>query len=244
MAEQDSTSVARALPTGATLGNAAAGVVACALGANGHAALGALMVLTAVLMDSMDGAMARTFGVASDFGAELDSLADVISFGVAPALIVGCLLPEGARALGWAMATFYALCAVWRLARFNVAQARAAGEHRSFAGLPSPGAGAAAVSAVLLTTRLSSSASAVEAVLLPSVLLLLGALMVSHLPYRHLGGAISRLSPLAAAAAAALLIGAAVLWEYEHVFAAVMWAYVASGPVEALRERVRALRHA
>ncbi len=229
-------------PTLATLGNAAAGVAACGFAVSGDPVLAALMILAAVLMDALDGVLARSFGATSEFGAELDSLADVISFGVAPAVVVGSLIPEGFGHIGWAMAVGYVLCAVWRLGRFNAERKGEGGQHMEFAGLPSTGSGAAAATAVLLHVRLSGLFQA--HMLLPCVLVLLGALMVSRIPYRHVGVILSRVNPAVAVVTAALFVAGSVYWEYEYLFAALMWTYTLSGPLAVAREKIRAVRHA
>jgi len=232
------------IPAIATLANAAAGVLACACAVNGRPEVGALLILAAVLMDSVDGALARSLGAASDFGAELDSLADAISFGVAPAVLVGALVPVGLRHLGWALATAYALCAAWRLARFNTSQNGAAESHADFIGLPSTGAGAAAAAAVLMHARLAERGLLLWPMLLPCILVLLGALMVSRIPYKHIGAVISRLRPGVAVAFAVTFVAASVLWEHEYLFGTLMWGYALSGPLATAREAIRAVRHA
>jgi CDP-diacylglycerol--serine O-phosphatidyltransferase len=230
-------------PSVATLGNAAAGLVACGLAVTGRPGLGAIMVLVAVLMDAFDGALARSFDAASDFGAELDSLADCISFGVAPAMLAGRLLSPAILPVGWLLLIAYPLCAIWRLARYN-AGLEDADSHREFQGLPTTGAGAAAATAALFYLRLSAGGVVLSDVFLPCVLLLLAVLMVGPITYKHAGAVVSRLSPAAAVSLAALLVAGAALWEYEYTFAALVWGYVASGPLAAVREKIRAVRHA
>lgn len=231
------------LPTAATLGNAAAGVAACGFAVTGNWELGALMILVAVLMDSLDGALARVLGASSDFGMELDSLADVISFGCAPAVLVGSLLPVGAENVGWPMVTVYALCAVWRLARFNARRTEAE-LREDFVGLPTTGAGAAAATAVLLYLRLPSQGVPLAEVFLPWVLVLLGMLMISRIGYKHGATIVSRLNPALAVLTAGVFVAGSVLWQYEYMFAALMWGYTLSGPLGAAREKIRAVRHA
>jgi len=232
------------VPSAVTLANAGAGLIACALAMHGRADVGALVILAAVLLDAMDGALARSFGASTEFGGELDSLADVISFGVAPAMLVGSVLPSGLWAVGWVFLLAYPLCAAWRLARFNVAHHERVRSQAEFVGLPSTGAGAAAATALLLQARLVESGIATGHMLLPSLMLVLAALMVSRISYRHAGAIIARFSPVSAAALAALFVAGSVLWHHEYVFAALMWGYVASGPLATAKEKLRAVRHA
>jgi CDP-diacylglycerol--serine O-phosphatidyltransferase len=141
------------LPTLLTAGNLASGITAilCAAHATGdersawlHA--GAIMVFVAMVCDMLDGKVARLTHTEGAFGAELDSLADVVSFGVAPAILVHRLIlgepgvfDYGQRML-WFFTVFYPVMASIRLARYNV---EASGEAKPyFRGLPSPGAAA------------------------------------------------------------------------------------------------------
>ncbi len=234
------------LPAVATLSNAAAGLLACAFALSGRPEIGALLVLVAVLMDALDGALARTFETASEFGAQLDSLADVISFGVAPAVLAGAVLPSDLRLLGWAMLLVYPLCGVWRLARYNAS--RGESDHESaragFTGLPSTGAGAAAATAVLLHVSLTESGIAVGQLVLPSLLVVLGTLMVSRVRYRHAAAVIVHLEPRTAVVLGAGFVAASVLWRHEYLFAGLMWGYVLSGPLATARQMIHAARHA
>ena len=235
--------VKRWAPAIASLANAAAGFTACAFAVTGAVELGALMVLIAVLLDSLDGALARSLQADSEFGAELDSLADAVSFGVAPALLVGSLLSPSVSRIGWALICTYPLCVVWRLARFNTRHASGAGGHGVFYGLPSTGAGAALVTAVLVYTRIEPL-SHVGTFSLTALVVLLGSLTVSRITYRHAGVMVSRLAPMTAALLAVLFIAGSVMWEYEYMFGVLTWAYALSGPLAAATEKIRAVRHA
>ena len=224
------------------MGNLAAGVTACALATRGRADVAALLLLTAVLLDSLDGALARTLSATSDFGAELDSLADIVSFGVAPAVLAGSLLPEELGAVGWILILVYPLCAAWRLARFNVNSAHS--EHGEFAGLPSTGAGAAAATAIMLHLRLQEVGVLGTGALLPWAMLLLALLMVSRVPYRHAGHVVGRLRPAVVALVAVGFILGSVFWHHEYLFVALTWGYALSSPLHAAGERILAVRHA
>jgi CDP-diacylglycerol--serine O-phosphatidyltransferase len=230
------------LPCAATLGNLAAGVVACALAARGRPEVGALLLLAAVLLDSLDGALARTLSSTSEFGAELDSLADVVSFGVAPAVLAGSLLPAELSTVGWLLILAFPLCAAWRLARFNLSTGH--GEHGEFAGLPSTGAGAAAATAIMLHFRLQEIGFLGTEALLPWALLVLAVLMVSRVPYRHAGHVVGRLHPVLVVALAAAFILGSVFWHHEYLFAALTWGYAVAPPLHVAGEKIRAVRHA
>src|SRR4051812_9833404 len=95
----------------------------------------------AVVLDMLDGRIARLTGTSSAFGVEFDSLADVISFGVAPAMLSFAWALQPLGRLGWAAGFLFVAAAAMRLARFNI-QSAAGGDKRYFAGMPSPAAAA------------------------------------------------------------------------------------------------------
>jgi CDP-diacylglycerol--serine O-phosphatidyltransferase len=189
------------LPTLLTAGNALAGVVALSylMDAWGQPAgsdrrehywvMAAWMVGLGMLCDLLDGRVARLTGSASAFGAELDSLADVITFGVTPALLAKSLISEYFHVHPkWAVAlvAVYAIGAALRLARYNVESART--EHpghvtRVFRGLPTPGA--AGVIAALVLLRNEFNLHWLDWGFLVGAPVL-GLLMVSRFPYPHL----------------------------------------------------------
>ena len=119
-----------------------AGFFAIVQAMNGHFELSAIAIFVAMVLDGLDGRVARMTNTQSAFGAEYDSLSDMVSFGVAPALIlyVWALKPLGK--LGWLAAFTYCACAALRLARFNTKLEDDNQDKRYFQGLPSPGAAA------------------------------------------------------------------------------------------------------
>lgn len=154
------------------------------------------LILGAVVFDSLDGRLARMGGRTSLFGAEFDSLADVVSFGVTPALMVFFLIlaPRGDyqwfRELGWIIAFFYLLCGAVRLARFNVITNpllyRSETEsHKDFVGLPIPAAAGTVASLVLLLLNMAANARELRTLTLglPLILVLVSFLMVSTVRY-------------------------------------------------------------
>ncbi|HZK56201.1 MAG TPA: CDP-diacylglycerol--serine O-phosphatidyltransferase [Desulfosporosinus sp.] len=113
------------IPSIFTLANLLFGFLALILVIEENYTLAAAMILGSVLMDSLDGKVARRLSVSSDFGKELDSLSDLVSFGVAPAIltyqaILQPLQPEFLRYIGLTIAIVFALCGACRLARFNM----------------------------------------------------------------------------------------------------------------------------
>jgi CDP-diacylglycerol--serine O-phosphatidyltransferase len=168
----------------------------------------AWLIAAAMLADMLDGRIARMTRRTSDFGGQLDSLCDVISFGVAPAMLMlrtvimllrqevqhGWLARSAVGRAVWCIAAVYVACAVLRLARFNVENEPDESAHLRFEGLPSPGAAAAVVAAVLLLSDLVVDRglglprwlTLSAAVTLPLVTLAAALLMVSRVPYPHL----------------------------------------------------------
>jgi CDP-diacylglycerol--serine O-phosphatidyltransferase len=135
--------------------------------------------------DAFDGRVARLTRTQSDFGVELDSLADVISFGVAPAILVFKWALGGLGFLGFFICSAYASCGAIRLARFNVLAHSESGTQRYFVGLPIPLAAGMLVSVVIALNALHESVA--EAIgLWPIAILVLGLafLMVSTVRYR------------------------------------------------------------
>ena len=154
------------------------------------------LILAAVVFDSLDGRLARLGGRTSLFGAEFDSLADVVSFGMAPALMVFFLIlaPHAEyqwfRELGWFIAFVYLLCGAVRLARFNVITNpllyRSGLEtSKDFVGLPIPAAAGTVASLVLLLSNMAQNAKDLRewSLALPLLLILVSFLMVSTVRY-------------------------------------------------------------
>jgi CDP-diacylglycerol--serine O-phosphatidyltransferase len=196
------------LPTLLTLGNAVCGLGSIALASqastqpdNGNALYGAsLLIFVAMLFDMLDGAAARLTKQCSQFGVQLDSLCDAVSFGVAPAFLLLQQHPQAyhPRVL-LVIAALYLVCAVLRLARFNV-ESVTSDSHAWFSGLPSPGAAAVVASFSLVLAgesllmpdwvrSLMAHEAAVSRLLrnaLPVITLAVSILMVSRIRFPHI----------------------------------------------------------
>jgi CDP-diacylglycerol---serine O-phosphatidyltransferase len=137
------------LPSLMTLSNLLCGFASIVYSTRGDFDTAAVLIGVAMIVDTLDGFFARLTHSQSAFGAELDSLADVVSFGVAPAILAFTwgLWPLGR--LGWAAGFIYVAAAAMRLARFNI-QGMAIADKRYFAGLPSPAAASVTASTVFL----------------------------------------------------------------------------------------------
>jgi CDP-diacylglycerol---serine O-phosphatidyltransferase len=129
------------LPSLFTMGNMFCGYACVVYATRGEFETAAPFIGVAIVLDMLDGRIARMTGTASEFGVQFDSLADITTFGIAPAILAfeWGLVPLGR--LGWAAGFMFLAAAAMRLARFNI-QSAAGGDKRYFVGLPSPAAAA------------------------------------------------------------------------------------------------------
>jgi CDP-diacylglycerol--serine O-phosphatidyltransferase len=156
----------------------------------------AWLIFLAMVFDALDGYVARLSRTASDFGAQLDSLCDLMSFGAAPGFLLVKMCPQFAylhRHAVWVIAASFAACAALRLARFNV-ETSDDDEHLHFSGLPSPAAAAAIAGFAIMFFTLRKEDNpflykdAIDSALqtiLPFFAVLVAVLMVSRVPYPH-----------------------------------------------------------
>jgi len=139
------------LPNLFTLGGLFGGFYAVVMSMNGRFDMAAAGIFCAMVLDSLDGRVARMTNTQSAFGEQMDSLADMVSFGAAPALIAYEWALKGLGRWGWIAAFVYCACAALRLARFNVNTAVV--DKRYFQGLPSPAAAALVAGFIWLMTE-------------------------------------------------------------------------------------------
>lgn len=163
-----------------TTGALFAGFYAIVAGMNGNFIGAALAIYVAMLLDTLDGRVARWTKTESRFGAEYDSLSDMVAFGVAPALVAFSWGLDTLGKLGWFCTFVYMACAALRLARFNTQSDLA-----SFTGLASPSAAAIIASAIWVSSEAQTGGdpSVLHALVLGAVTLVVGLLMVSSFRY-------------------------------------------------------------
>lgn len=168
------------LPTLFTVGNLLCGFTSLIHSLRGEVEQAALFIIFAGILDALDGRIARLTGTSTEFGRQFDSLADITSFGIAPALLSHQWVLASFGRLGWFIAFLFVVCAAMRLARFNI-QASVA-EKRHFAGLPSPPAACmlACVAFAFPETSRDEWTSVALALLVASLALL----MISRFRYR------------------------------------------------------------
>lgn len=211
--------------------NLASGLGALALASSGMLMPAAGLILLANVFDALDGRVARALGVSGPMGVQLDSLADVVSFGAAPAVLIYKASLFALGPIGFVPAAIFAFAGMYRLARFNLgAMAPDDGKPRSdsFTGLPIP-AGAGVIVALLLALPLLPAALA--PLIAAGVTLATAGAMVSTFPYpafKQGGLRALRVPLLAAVAVAGLLTMAGAPW---LIAAAVFGAYLLSGPL-------------
>jgi len=207
----------------------------------------AWMIFAAMIFDALDGFAARTFHATSMTGIQMDSLSDMVTFGVAPATLVAIMthrLRNGSmdpkqELIVYALCSIYLGCAALRLAIYNV---KAITEHKnskSFSGLPSPGAAAAICVTIFFVYSLSTrETSRVDlyrlAFILPVYAALLGGLMVSNVPYLHVGKwLISMLRNRRKQLFFAVLVALVIVFRI-NALAAIVTGYILSGPLSLL----------
>ena len=243
------------LPSMFTVANLLCGyyaILATLQGQPGYFDKAARAIGIAIVFDSLDGRVARAMGTNSEFGKEFDSLADIVSFGMAPAFLayawgVHALASEGAPhlvPLGWLIGFFYVGCCAWRLARFNI-QGMAPGGNRFFAGMPTPAA-AGMVAAVVHAFPNPVQDGRISALWL-GLIVVLGLLMSSTVRYYSFKDIPwTRRQPSLAILILVLLLGGVVLFS-QITLLAIASAYFVHGitlyAVRSVRHRL-ASRHA
>ena len=167
------------LPNLITTGALFFGFYAIVAAMNGHFVAAALAVFGALCLDILDGRVARWTGSESEFGAQYDSLSDMVAFGVAPALVAFSWALSQLGQAGWVVTFIYMACAALRLARFNTS-----GDNYSFTGLASPAAAAIVASTVWLWSEaLGGPATFFAAIAMAAIVAVAGLLMVSGFTY-------------------------------------------------------------
>ncbi len=209
-------------------------------------------IVCAMIFDMLDGRAARILGADTRFGAQLDSLADLVSFGVAPAVVMynWCLVRMGNA--GWVVALIFCACSAIRLARFNVQSARDEGATKAnpyFTGLPTPAAACMMLLPLLISFQWGIAAFDVgpwasNPWLVSSVIAITSALMVSRLPtpsIKHMR--LEREHRLAVGVAGLILLALLIAWPWATLTIGLL-IYVATVPVSVYVHRPRVQRPA
>lgn len=224
------------LPTTFTLLNMFFGFAAVVGAMKGHLAQAAGFLLLANICDGLDGRFARMMGATSRMGKELDSLADVVSFGVAPGVLVWqwafVAQPSGLARLGWLVGFVFLAAAALRLARFNVDD-----ESRPhFLGLPAPSASAVLAATVFFHPSTPTHHLAPLALLLG--MLALAALMVSRIPFVGLKNLDTRSPRSYVYILPVVLFIVLLAYSSKHAFLIVAYLYVLGNLMRAAKRRM------
>ncbi len=171
------------LPNIFTLVGVCIGLTSIKFSFDGRFEMAVIAIIVAGVIDGLDGRIARLIGGASKVGKELDSLTDVISFGVAPAFIMYFFIMKDLGRIGWLISLIYVVCVTLRLARFNItSNAEPSWKDNFFEGIPSPAGG------VLVLMPLIYSFSEIQFIdvnyniLVPSFFLIISVLLISKIP--------------------------------------------------------------
>jgi CDP-diacylglycerol--serine O-phosphatidyltransferase len=246
------------IPTLCTLGNAACGFTAIVIAARANVAtewssgwtiyIAGWLILAAMIFDVFDGYLARKSKTSSQFGAELDSLCDAISFGAAPAFLMIQLgagfAQELVQELYLMIGILYMVCAVLRLARFNVQTTLDPKSHRYFKGLPSPAAAGCIASLVVAQHKFAKLEwlppeflNSLVYWLAPLVGLTVALLMVSRVPYAHFVNRLLHRRRNFSQLMQLILAVFTVLLFKELALMLVFWLFAAMGPIQLLINR-------
>ncbi len=223
------------LPGMFTVANMFCGYACIVYAMRGDYAMAAPFIGIAMVLDMLDGRIARLTDTSSAFGLEFNSLADVISFGVAPAILVFSWGLEPLGRLGWAAGFLFVTATALRLARFNIQSAGA--DKRYFVGMPSPAA--ASVLAATVFAYPHGLRTSEQALLALAMVLVPAFLMVSRIRFRSFKTInLSRRHSYMTLIAGAAVI-AAIATHPQSVLVLMSYLYLLSGPVGLLVQRLR-----
>jgi CDP-diacylglycerol--serine O-phosphatidyltransferase len=223
------------LPSLLTTGNLFAGYYSIVAALHGEFANAAVALGIAFVLDGLDGRIARMTNTESEFGKIYDSLADVLTFGAAPGVLLLSWGVENLGRVGWITSFFFLVCAAIRLARFSVSDATT--DRRFFAGLPTPAAACLFAALVFYSPVAIQSLNLSRALLVAIVLVAL--CMVSKIKYRSFKDFdLRRRQPYSVIVLLATVI-ALIALDPERVLLLIALGYTVSGPVEYLIGRAR-----
>ena len=221
------------LPNTCTAANLFFGMLSILATYEGDFFYASVFILLALIADGMDGRVARALNAASELGKEMDSLCDLGSFGVAPAFLAYAFCLNNYGLLGKAAAIIFALCGMWRLARFNV---NTSVVHGFFMGLAIPAGGCIVATTTLLFTAMEIHPEEFGLVY-PITIIIVAYLMVSHVHYPDFKGGGEKLYLVAKIFAVAMFAGIIYLTQtaiVQGVLTAIFSTYAVFGIVNSL----------
>ena len=206
------------------------------------------LILLAMLFDALDGKIARLTNMSTQFGGQLDSIADIVSFGIAPSFLVWKVLTihfvkypgyVWLVRMGWLVGALFLMAAAIRLARFNVHNDLEDEGHEFFLGLPSPAAaGTIAAFIILHKSILEDYGKDYVAAVIPFVALILAVLMISKIRYSHLTHGLFKDRRNFGFLSIMLIVGIAVAYTYWFSLTIIFSIYVISGIVGVAVEQI------
>lgn len=212
------------IPNALTLLGLCTGATAIRFALSGHWQGAVVAIVIAAVLDTLDGRIARLLGLESKFGAQLDSLADLVSFGIAPAVLVYMWTLYHGGGGGWTIALVFSACCAIRLARFNIQADEAEDEGTCaahFTGVPAPAAACLILLPMLLSFQGPAAATLRDPVLNGGWMALISLLMVSRIPTLSLKNMyVPKRFAAPVIVFAAALIACAVLWPWATLSAA------------------------
>jgi len=220
------------IPNLLTTGNLFSGLASILFIFGGNFEAAAIAILVAIVFDTLDGTSARLMKSTSQFGLQYDSLGDVVSFGVAPGLLMYMWALSPPKMLGAAVMFAFVACGALRLARYNVMATSSAGEGKPFTGLPIPGAAGVIGTLVIFDHHVIALGQQVKPIVGIILCLSLAFLMVSTFRYRSLKELKTQEHHHFNYLVYAVLILMAVLAYPQAMLFVVFFAYALSGVVE------------
>jgi len=209
-----------------------AGFFAIVQAMNGQFEQAPIAIFIAMVLDGLDGRVARWTHTESDFGAEYDSLSDMVSFGLAPALVMYAWALSGLGKLGWLAAFMYAAAAALRLARFNIQTGTV--DKRYFVGLPSPSAAAVTVGFVWVLHSIYGVPGKEVSFIALAITVFAGAAMVSNIRYHSFKDISFRERVPFFVVLVGVLIFVLISYDPPQVLFMIFLGYGLSGPLAAL----------
>ena len=221
------------LPNACTAANLFFGMLSILATYEGNFFYASVFILLALIADGMDGRVARALNAVSELGKEMDSLCDLGSFGIAPAFLAYAFCMHNYGLLGKAAAIIFALCGMWRLARFNVNTSIV---HGFFMGLAIPAGGCIIATTTLLFTAMNISPENFG-LIYPITVIIVAYLMVSHVHYPDFKGDGEKIFLVAKIFAVAMFAGIIYLTQeaiVQGVLTAIFATYAVFGIVNSL----------
>ena len=221
------------LPNACTAANLFFGMLSILATYEGNFFYASVFILLALIADGMDGRVARALNAASELGKEMDSLCDLGSFGIAPAFLAYAFCMHNYGLLGKAAAIIFALCGMWRLARFNVNTSIV---HGFFMGLAIPAGGCIIATTTLLFTAMNISPENFG-LIYPITVIIVAYLMISHVHYPDFKGDGEKIFLVAKIFAVAMFAGIIYLTQeaiVQGVLTAIFATYAVFGIVNSL----------